>query len=171
MTGTSAQPPRPVVGVGAVLLRPDGAVLIGHRIKQGEPASWCLPGGHVEAGESFEQAALRETAEESGITGAGGARVFAVALHTEGDRVHMTAGVLARVAAEDAVASVCEPEVLDRWVWARPEDLPAPLFPPSAALLAAWLNRPAPDGWALYPAAAQAAPEVPGRPGGPGAGR
>ncbi|MET9428447.1 NUDIX domain-containing protein [Streptomyces sp. NPDC003036] len=168
MTSSSARGPRPVVGVGAVLLRPDGAVLIGHRVKRGESASWCLPGGHVEAGETFEQAALRETAEESGITGAGGARVFAMALHTAGDRTHMTAGVLARVAAEDAVAAVLEPEVLDRWLWARPEDLPAPLFPPSAALLAAWLNRPAPDGWAVYPAAAQDAPDAPG---GPWAGR
>ena len=30
---------------------------------------WCLPKGHVEQGESFEQAALREILEETGITG------------------------------------------------------------------------------------------------------
>lgn len=30
---------------------------------------WCLPKGHVEAGETFEDAAVREVGEETGITG------------------------------------------------------------------------------------------------------
>ncbi|WP_344632001.1 nucleotide triphosphate diphosphatase NUDT15 [Streptomyces glaucosporus] len=142
-----------VVGVGAVLVRSDGAVLIGHRIKRGETPSWCLPGGHVEAGETFEAAAVREIAEESGIREVTGARVFAVALHTGADRTLLTAGVVARPADTDAEAAVLEPEVFDRWMWARPGALPAPLFPPSAALLAAWRAEPAPGGWTVYPVA------------------
>lgn len=158
MTDTFTVRREPVVGVGALLLRPDGAVLIGHRIKRGETASWCLPGGHVEAGESFEAAAVREIAEESGIHEVTKARVFAIALHTDADRTQVTAGVLARLAAQDAVVATPEPEVFDRWVWARPEELPVPLFPASAALLAAWQGDLAPDGWRVYPAAGTTTP-------------
>ncbi|MDI1449754.1 NUDIX domain-containing protein [Polyangium sp. 6x1] len=137
---------RPVVGVGALLFRADGAVLIGHRIKQGEPESWCLPGGHVESRESFEEAALRELAEETGIHAAEDAEVFALAIDMQGGR--MTAGVAARVEQADAVTR--EPDVFDRWIWARLDDLPSPLFPASAALLHAWCDRPPAPGWVLY---------------------
>ncbi|OKK04744.1 hypothetical protein AMK26_15705 [Streptomyces sp. CB03234] len=153
MTDPSTRRPAPVVGVGALLLRSDGAVLIGHRIKPGEPESWCLPGGHVEAGETFEAAAAREIAEETGIHQVLDARVFTLGLRVGGDRTHVTAGVLARVGSDETSVSLPEPEVFDRWIWARPTELPAPLFPASAALLAAWLDEPAPEGWALYPAA------------------
>ncbi|MFG2349678.1 nucleotide triphosphate diphosphatase NUDT15 [Streptomyces phaeochromogenes] len=151
VTAPAAGRSHPIVGVGAVVVRPDGAVLIGHRIKQGEPASWCLPGGHVEAGENFEAAAVRETGEETGVHGVAGARVFTLALQTDGARVHVIAGVLARVAEHETAAATLEPEIFDRWVWARPEELPTPLFPASAALLAAWRDEPAPEGWTLYP--------------------
>ena len=47
------------VGVGVIITRADGDILLGYRIKAGETPSWCLPGGHVEPGETFEGAALR----------------------------------------------------------------------------------------------------------------
>ncbi|MEU0118104.1 NUDIX domain-containing protein [Streptomyces bobili] len=152
MTGAGGKFRAPVVGVGAILVRSDGAVLIGHRIKRGERPSWCLPGGHVEAGETFESAALREIAEESGIREVTGPRVFAVALRTDTDRTQVTAGVVACTADVDEEPDTPEPEVFDRWVWARPENLPLPLFPASAALLAAWQGRPVPEGWTVYAA-------------------
>ena len=133
------------------MLRPDGTVLIGHRIKRGESESWCLPGGHVEAGESFESAAVREIAEESGIYEVEGAQLFAVVLHTGAERTHVTAGVLVRLAAASAEAATPENDVFDRWAWARPGEFPVPLYPASAALIAAWRREPMPEGSIVYP--------------------
>ncbi|GLW66122.1 ADP-ribose pyrophosphatase [Actinomadura rubrobrunea] len=143
--------PRQVVGVGALLLRPDGKVLIGHRIKQGEAASWCLPGGHVEPGETFEQAALREIAEETGIRAVTDARAFTVALRTDVEITHVTAGVVAETTNPQDQPTLLEPEVFDRWTWASPQSPPEPLFPATAALLHAWTNTPTPQGWNCYP--------------------
>ena len=44
------------------------AAIIARRNRAGR-IEWCLPKGHLEVGESAEQAALREVAEETGIHG------------------------------------------------------------------------------------------------------
>lgn len=48
-----------------VLLRNDQILLARH--KRGEYVYWVLPGGAVEPGETPEQAAVRETREETGL--------------------------------------------------------------------------------------------------------
>ena len=46
---------------------PEGRILVQDRLDPGWPGI-CLPGGHVEPGESFTAAAVRETFEETGLT-------------------------------------------------------------------------------------------------------
>lgn len=150
MNGPPSTPQRAVVGVGALLLRPDGALLIGHRVKHGETESWCLPGGHVEPGESFESAALREISEEAGIGGVLDAGVFAVLLDTGRRQTRVTAGVLAYIGDANASARILEPQVFSSWMWVVPAELPHPLFAASAALIAAWQGKPLPQGWIAY---------------------
>lgn len=63
-------PARPIVGVGVALLRPapDAPELL--LIRRGRPPSagmWSLPGGAQRLGETVEQAARRELAEETGL--------------------------------------------------------------------------------------------------------
>jgi 8-oxo-dGTP diphosphatase len=48
----------------------DGAVLLVERSKPPRAGLWSLPGGHIEAGEAASAAALRELAEETGVTAA-----------------------------------------------------------------------------------------------------
>jgi 8-oxo-dGTP diphosphatase len=54
-----------VRAAGGVFVR-DGRVLVVHRPKYDD---WTLPKGKLEDGESWEQAALREVAEETGVRG------------------------------------------------------------------------------------------------------
>jgi 8-oxo-dGTP diphosphatase len=54
---------REVHAAGGVVLR-DGRVAIVHRPKYDD---WSLPKGKLEPGESFEEAALREVEEETGL--------------------------------------------------------------------------------------------------------
>ena len=59
----------PRVGVGVFIFdRTRGArFLIGKRKGSHGAGTWALPGGHLEHGESFEQCAMREVEEETGI--------------------------------------------------------------------------------------------------------
>jgi len=56
--------PRPAVS--AAIFR-DGMVLLAERGKGPYVGVWSLPGGHVEPGETTQEGALREVAEETGI--------------------------------------------------------------------------------------------------------
>lgn len=61
---TREYPNRPIVGVGAVVLR-DGQVLLARRGKPPRAGIWSLPGGAQEVGETVFEAARREIAEET----------------------------------------------------------------------------------------------------------
>ncbi len=53
-----------VRAAGGVVVRDDGTVLVVHRPRYDD---WSLPKGKLESGESWEEAALREVLEESGV--------------------------------------------------------------------------------------------------------
>ncbi|MGI9102041.1 MAG: NUDIX hydrolase [Terriglobales bacterium] len=59
-------PDRPLVGVGAVIVR-DGRVVIVQRSTEPLKGQWSIPGGALEVGETLRQCAAREALEETGL--------------------------------------------------------------------------------------------------------
>ena len=59
-------PDRPIVGVGAVIVRDRRAAIVR---RGGEPLAgeWSVPGGVLELGETLRQGAEREALEETGL--------------------------------------------------------------------------------------------------------
>ncbi|MGY4396152.1 putative (di)nucleoside polyphosphate hydrolase [Sphingomonas sp. UYAg733] len=65
MTDPSTLPYRPCAGI--MLLNAQGKIFVGQRIDSTLEA-WQMPQGGIDDGEDAEQAAIRELAEETGIT-------------------------------------------------------------------------------------------------------
>lgn len=124
---TSTADDRPGISAGIVVH--DGRVLmVRRRVSEGE-LMWQFPAGAIEAGETAEEAAVRETAEETGVT------VEAVKLL--GERVHPKTGrtmsytACALISGE---AHVADTDELGDVAWVAhgdiPEYVPYGLFEP-----------------------------------------
>lgn len=122
-----------------MLLR-NNKVLLGKRNEDPEKASsllngagkWCMPGGKLEFGETFEEGARREVREETGI------RLNAANLISlTNDRVETAHFVTIGFLSEDfdGDAQVMEPDEITEWKWFDLKRLPRPLFPPSEKIL------------------------------------
>ncbi|MCC3332184.1 NUDIX domain-containing protein [Nocardia abscessus] len=70
----------PVVGVGVIVERSDGHILLGRRTKPTEPPRWCLPGGHLGVRRECRGCSVRETLEESGLADLTKVTTFVVAV-------------------------------------------------------------------------------------------
>ncbi|MCX4596139.1 NUDIX hydrolase [Streptomyces sp. NBC_01549] len=115
MTETITQKP----GISAAIIVSEGRVLmVRRRISEGE-LMWQFPAGAIEAGEGAEDAAVRETAEETGLT--------VKALRLLGERVHPKTGRLMSYTACEPIsgeAHVADDEELDAITWAAHSELP-----------------------------------------------
>lgn len=122
MTESTEKPP-----VSTAIIVQDGRVLMAKRREREGKLLWAFPGGGIEAGESPEEAAVREVSEEVGLE--------VQAVQVLGDRVHPQSGVHMTYVACTVIsgeASVVDDEELAEVLWLEhgqiPEYVPWGLF-------------------------------------------
>lgn len=126
MSTESVKHPR--VGVGVFVFR-NGKFLIQQRRGAHGDGTWSLPGGHLEYGESFEQTARREVAEETGML-IKNVSVAAVTndIFMDEKKHYVTIWTICDWAGNDP--KINEPDKCSAQQWVVFDNLPEPLFLP-----------------------------------------
>lgn len=121
------QPDKPAIAA-AVIIQDGQLLLVRRRVSEGS-LSWQFPAGQVEPGESAEDAAVRETFEETGLVVA--------ARRILGDRVHPATKRQMFYVEADALAGtahVADQEELDAVAWVKSSEIsdyvPYPFYGP-----------------------------------------
>jgi 8-oxo-dGTP diphosphatase len=129
------QDARPKVGLGILIFNAQSQILLGKRKNAHGSSSWGPPGGHLEFGETFEQCAIRETLEETGLNISD--PIFLAitndVFETEGKHylsIFMKADLTANQQARNL-----EPYKVEEWQWFFLNELPEHLFLPLEQLL------------------------------------
>lgn len=135
------EPKKMGCGFGVMILR-DGKVLLGQRhvdpakassLMNGE-GTWTMPGGKLDFGESFEEGAVREVVEETGIAiTVDDVKVISLTNDIVPTAHFVTVGLLCTNCTQDA--KVMEPDEITKWQWFDLNDLPEPLFEPSRKIV------------------------------------
>ncbi|MCI0597801.1 NUDIX domain-containing protein [Candidatus Parcubacteria bacterium] len=126
---------RPKVGLG-VIIEKEGKILLGERFFGHGAGNWMIPGGHVEFGETFGATALREAAEECGLTDL--ELVGLVSVYNERDygKHYVNLGILTKWRSGEPFAP--EPKKSGNWHWHDPDDLPEQMFLASRKCVENW---------------------------------
>lgn len=128
----------PRVGLGVIIVNEEGKVLVGKRHGSHAP-HYSIPGGALELGESFEDGAKREVAEETGLVICN-PKVVAVVNNLETYRsegVHFVSAILLAERYEGA-PKLMEPDKCEEWLWCDPANLPQPHFYASRVGIECW---------------------------------
>jgi 8-oxo-dGTP diphosphatase len=121
---------RPKVSV-VTIIRNNNEVLFGLRNGDGAAGCgmWGFTGGHLEGGESFEQCAIREVAEEIGIKLKRVTYLTVENVIFEAEQKHfVTIFMVADMPSEQEIINM-EPTKCAEWRWFSWDSLPSPIMP------------------------------------------
>ena len=132
---------RPKVGIGVIIVSSEGKILVGKR-KGSHAQYYSIPGGHLELGETFEETAIKEVKEETGLNIID-PKVFCVTnnLRTykeEGKHYISVCLVTSKYVGE---LKNMEPEKCEGWFWIEPRKLQQPHFDASENAVRCYLEK------------------------------
>lgn len=127
-------------GFGILIMNDKNQILFGKRnddpIKadsalRGE-GSWCIPGGKMDYGETFEEGIIREAYEETGIKVK---KPEVIGVNNDKNKFahFVTVALLAKE--WEGEPKVMEPDEITEWKWFDQDNLPEKIFPPSKKIL------------------------------------
>jgi len=131
----------PLVGIGVILVNENNEILVGKRLGSFVP-KYSIPGGALELGETFEEAAIREIKEETNLT-IKNPEVIAVTnnLETYKETDIHTISIIVMAKQFTGELTVMEPEKCERWFWCDPKNLPEPHFDASKFAVTCYVEK------------------------------
>lgn len=119
---------RPKVGIGVIIQNKNNEILIGKRIGSHSPF-YSIPGGHLENGETFEAAAVKEVFEETGLI-IKNPKVFCVSNNLRTYQLEQKHYVSINLFTRefDGELAVKEPDKCEGWKWCKISEIPTPQF-------------------------------------------
>lgn len=124
----------PKIGIGVLLFKGE-SLLLGKRNMTHGSQSWGPPGGHLEFGESFEECAIREVKEETGlIISCPKFTAITNDIFDEENKHYVSIFLNARYPNEQQIQNL-EPDKVIAWDWIAINRLPDNLFLPLKNLL------------------------------------
>jgi 8-oxo-dGTP diphosphatase len=116
------------VGVAALIFNNFGEILLGQRLNAHGANSWAPPGRHLELGGSFEECAVRETLEETGLN-IGNVKYLTTTNDVfEPTKHYVTIFTYTHIKDGRIQVIPQEPLKCKAWNWFTIDNLPTPLF-------------------------------------------
>jgi 8-oxo-dGTP diphosphatase len=125
--------PKARVGIGIFVFKDNKFIMIKRKGSHGD-GTWSVPGGHLEFGEQFEDTAIREVMEETGLE-IKNVRFGAVTndIFEKENKHYVTIWMVSEY--KSGVAKILEPDKCSQQDWFTFDTLPKPLFLPWEQLL------------------------------------
>lgn len=131
----------PRVGLGIIIVNPEGKILIGKRNNSHAP-HYSIPGGHLELGENFEDGAIREIKEETNLD-IFYPEVIAITNNLETyqkEGLHYISVILLAKKYSGELKNL-EPKKCKELLWVDPHNLPLPHFDASRMGVSCYLKK------------------------------
>lgn len=127
--------PEPRIGM-AVVVRFGRVVLMGQRRGSHGAGTWSFPGGHLDAGETLDEAARRELLEETGIVATDlRPLTYSESYFPLENKRYVTLYTECWFNDKRPEPKLLEPHKCVGWFWVLASNLPQPLFLPVENLL------------------------------------